>query len=149
MLCLISMSVFTTCGVYMCLYQTWNTTAERQSSVGQMAANPMSSRQQIKHVVHVICVWSITLAVSLTEDNWIVWAASVGCVVTGVFTFLLPSMLYFRLGVKSDYRSIPILGYVLPNRLCMYIIQLLGIVAIIGNIAAGIHYFIHHKVHFH
>ena len=53
---------------------------------------------------------------------------------TSIFMFMFPSMLYFRLGVKSDFESIPICG-VLPNRLYMYILQFLGIFFIVGNFA--------------
>ena len=43
-------------------------------------------------------------------------------------------MIYFRLGVKSDYQSIPIFFKVIPNNLYMQCIQGIGIICLVGNI---------------
>lgn len=49
-----------------------------------------------------------------------------GCSFCIVLIFVLPSALYFRLGVSSDYGEIAICGQV-PNRIYMWAVQLLGI----------------------
>ena len=90
------------------------------------------------HGVPVLAFWTLALCISLTEENWIIWAVVTSTFITSTLVFFLPSMIYFRLGVKSDFQSIPYFGSCLPNRLYMFIVQLLGILSVLGNIAGWV-----------
>jgi transketolase C-terminal domain/subunit len=78
-------------------------------------------------------VWSLALVLTI-EDRSIYIIGGVGAFVAAIFAFIFPSMIYFRLGVVSDFQSIPIFGFI-PNRLFMNMVQILGILLIVGNIA--------------
>ena len=60
-------------------------------------------------------------------------AASVGTFSTALLLFLLPTMLYFRMTLPTDYQKSPIIFGVLPNQLYMTVIQALGIMLLLYN----------------
>lgn len=55
-------------------------------------------------------------------------------------------MIYFRLGVKSDYQSIPICLKIIPNNLFMLLIQCIGIICLFGNITGFIWVLVHRSI---
>ena len=63
-----------------------------------------------------------------------------------IASLILPSMIYFRLGVEEDFQAVPILrsfdfnngvGFV-PNRIYMMLIQSMGLIVSIGSIIISI-----------
>jgi hypothetical protein len=76
----------------------------------------------------------LALVLALNLDSTRMQIAFIGSITTCLLLFLLPSMLYFRLGLKSDFGSVPIIGNIIPNYLFMYILQLIGIIFLCGEI---------------
>jgi hypothetical protein len=94
--------------------------------------------EYLNHGVIVFIMFSIILSVTTMIRSWIIWASFIGSIITSIFAFLLPSMIYFRLGLRSDFKSIPIIGSMIPNHLLMLTLQYLGILCIIGNLVGFI-----------
>jgi hypothetical protein len=81
---------------------------------------------------------------SLFIRIYALWLVIFGAIITAFISFILPSMLYFRLGVSEDYQAIPVrfsIGFresgasgisILPNQLKMYTIQGVGLILTIG-----------------
>ena len=81
-----------------------------------------------------IVLWLLCIATCYGVQQWMYLAASVGTFCTALLLFLLPTMLYFRMILPTDYQQSPIIFGVLPNRLYMTIIQVLGIVLLLYNV---------------
>lgn len=81
-----------------------------------------------------ITLWLLCIATCYGVQQWMYLAASVGTFCTALLLFLLPTMLYFRMTLPTDYQQSPIIFGVLPNRLYMTIIQVLGIVLLLYNV---------------
>jgi hypothetical protein len=94
--------------------------------------------EYLNHGVIVFLMFSIILTATTLIQSWIIWASFIGSIITSIFAFLLPSMIYFRLGLRSDFKSIPIVGSMIPNRLLMLSLQYFGIICIIGNLVGFI-----------
>jgi hypothetical protein len=105
----------------------------RRSSIGQLHERRRSTPEFINHGVYVAILLGIILTLTTLIKSWIIWASFMGSIITSIFAFILPSMLYFRLGLRSDFQSIPIVGSMIPNRLIMLCLQAMGILCIIGN----------------
>ena len=69
-----------------------------------------------------------------------------GGITMAIASLILPSMIYFRLGVEEDFQAVPILrsfdfnngvGFV-PNRIYMMMIQSMGLIVSIGSIIISI-----------
>ena len=80
----------------------------------------------------------LALVLALNLESTSMEIAFIGSITTCLLLFLLPSMLYFRLGLKSDFGSVPIisvpiLGSIIPNYLFMYILQIIGIIFLCGE----------------
>lgn len=119
---------------------------ERRSSVGEVEALQPSLAEQFRTSLPILSVWVLSVVFSLFVYQTVLFSALfITALVTSIFMFMLPSMLYFRLGVKSDYESIPICG-VIPNRLYMYVLQFLGILFIVGNFV-GLSMKLYHNYH--
>lgn len=101
--------------------------------MGQIHERRRSAPDYINHGVTVSVLLGIILTLTTLIKSWIIWASFMGSVITSIFAFLLPSMIYFRLGLRSDFQSIPIIGSMIPNRLIMLILQVLGVLCIVGN----------------
>ena len=57
-----------------------------------------------------------------------------------MLVFLLPSMLYFRLGLSSDFRAAPLFtsgpfAGLIPNQAYMLMVQALGLLLVLSNAA--------------
>lgn len=87
-----------------------------------------------KGVLPSIFFLGIALVLALNLESTSMEIAFIGSITTCLLLFLLPSMLYFRLGLKSDFGSVPIIGSVIPNYLFMYILQLIGIIFLCSEI---------------
>lgn len=92
------------------------------------------------HIIPALVFWGISVAICCCIDNWVVLAASFGSVSTSVLVFILPSMLYFRLGLSSDYRAAPLattgpFAGVIPNQAYMLLVQCLGLILVLANLA--------------
>jgi len=81
-----------------------------------------------------IALWLLCILTCYGIQQWIYLAASVGTFCTALLLFLLPTMLYFRMTLPTDYQQSPIIFGILPNRLFMTIIQILGIILLLYNI---------------
>ena len=114
--------------------------------MGEIEALKPTVRQRFRASLPILSVWAFSLVFSLFIYQTVLFSALfITALVTSIFMFMLPSMLYFRLGVKSDFESIPICG-VLPNRLYMYVLQCLGILFIVGNFV-GLSMSVYHNFH--
>lgn len=74
------------------------------------------------------------MASAIFINDWPLCIATFGAILTSWLVLLLPSMIYFHLGVTSDYQAIPVLGLIIPNRLFMAIVQVCGVIFFVGNI---------------
>jgi hypothetical protein len=90
--------------------------------------------EKIVNALPVLSVWVIVVVVALFVGYWPIFVTTGGTMLTAILVLIIPSMLYFRLGVTSDFQDIPICQSILPNRLYMNLIQILGLVFIVGNI---------------
>ena len=78
-------------------------------------------------------IWGICIVVCIYIKKWVIVAGAIGMFSSALLSFLFPSMIYFRVGVRSDYQAVPILfNSIVPNRLYMLCIQLIGIVCILS-----------------
>ena len=101
--------------------------------MGEIESLKPSTYERVRASLPILTVWALSLVFSLFVYQTVLFSALfITALVTSIFMFMLPSMLYFRLGVKSDFESIPICG-ILPNRLYMHALQCLGIIFILGN----------------
>ena len=96
-----------------------------------------------EHVLPALLFWGASLAFCCLIENWVVLAACFGSVSTSVLVLVLPSMLYFRLGLSSDFRAAPLLRGLdvipIPNRAYMLAVQLLGVALLAGNLLCGLY----------
>eukprot|EP01039_Chlorochromonas_danica_P005480 gene5480-6032_t len=88
-------------------------------------------------VLYVLCFLTC-----LGVPHWLYLAASVCTLSTAILLFIFPSILYFRLGLTSDYQSIPLIFNILPNQVYMYIIQITGIVFILFDVLLLCYFFV-------
>jgi hypothetical protein len=110
----------------------------RRSSIGQMHERRRTVPEYINHGVYVLILLGIILVLTTLIKSWIIWASFIGSILTSIFAFILPSMIYFRLGLRSDFQSIPLVGSMIPNRLIMLCLQAIGILCIVGNLVGFI-----------
>ena len=82
----------------------------------------------------VFGLWIINLMVCLTIERWQLAIVSVGIFATSFLVFILPSMIYFRISLTSDFHASPIIFGIIPNRLYMLITQILGITRLLIGI---------------
>lgn len=78
--------------------------------------------------------WLISLIICTTIDQRLNLAISLGSLGTIVLVYIVPAMLYFRIGLSLDYSVIPVCGLFIPNRLYMSVILAIGIVLLFGNL---------------
>jgi hypothetical protein len=89
-------------------------------------------------VTPTICFWLLALTISLLIDHWLYLVATIGSASVVALMFFCPSLLYFRLGLLSDFQAKPLFGSVVPNRLYMNLVSVLGVGLLIFNTAACI-----------
>ena len=58
-------------------------------------------------VVAMLAVWMIAIGISFLSDAGVALAATIGGLSTVTLTFLVPSLLYAKLGLASDYQARP------------------------------------------
>lgn len=83
--------------------------------------------------------WLVSGVICMLLEEWTIVAGSVGALSTAVLVYILPSMLYFRVGLDSDYQQIPVCGLI-PNRVFFLASQLLGVALLLGNTALMVFY---------
>lgn len=90
-------------------------------------------------LVPAFVLWFCTLALCLVVDQWIYLAVSIGTLSTLALLFVIPSMLYFRLGLTSDFEAQPLIAEIIPNHIYMLLIQILGLLLLTFDLATGIY----------
>lgn len=125
--------IFSPSSVILFLYH-FQKMVPRRSSIGQIHERRRTVPEYINHGVYVLILLVLILTLTTLIKSWIIWASFMGSILTSIFAFILPSMLYFRLGLRSDFRSIPLVGSMIPNRLIMLCLQIFGILCILGNL---------------
>jgi hypothetical protein len=94
----------------------------------------------------VVGIWTFALILAVMIRIVAAWLLVGGSVVFTIASLVLPSMIYFRLGVSEDFQTIPVLasldckdgvGY-LPNRIFMTLIQLVGLVTVTGCVVLAV-----------
>ena len=110
----------------------------RRSSLGNVLYEPRSFRTMLSDMVPAAFIWGVCIVACIYIKKWVIVAGAIGMFSSALLSFLFPSMIYFRVGVRSDYQAVPILcNTVIPNRLYMLCIQLIGLIcvaAVIGLI---------------
>lgn len=86
-----------------------------------------------------LMLWGLCALVCIGVDHWMYIAATVGTLSTTMLLFIFPTMFYFRMSLASDYSATPLCGRLVPNALYMGLIQVLGIVILLGDIVAMIY----------
>ena len=92
--------------------------------------------------------WAIGTTLAVAVDAGVVMAATIGGISTSLMVFVLPSMLYFKLGLTSDFQASPVIGSCISNRLYMTITQVLGSILFLGNIGFIIYWLSNPEVSF-
>lgn len=107
------------------------------SSVGGQAeaAQDRSVSATVRNALPNAIVWTAAAAVAVFVEEWPIVIATAGTFLSYILTMLAPAVLYFKLGVSSDYSVIPKFGYIIPNRLYMGAIFFIGVVLVVGSIA--------------
>lgn len=104
------------------------------------------------HAVPTLVLWSLCLGVSLVIQHWLYIVATIGTLSVISLMFLFPAALYFRLGLLSDFQAKPVFVCVsspfsssslsemcstlVPNRLYMSVIALLGVMLLVFDVLA-------------
>lgn len=115
-----------------------NTTQNHTHNAFLEGTSPLPERQQ---VVPTLCLWLITIVISLFVKDWTYLVGSLGTLSTILLLFIIPSMLYFRLRLVSDYEAIPIVGALLPNHLYMGVLLVLGVCILLFDILVDAYYY--------
>jgi hypothetical protein len=128
--------------------------ATAAASVGGLEALPVDTRHRSEPASRIaqaqagrpasFALWLLCIATCYGVQQWMYLAASIGTFCTALLLFLLPTMLYFRMTLPTDYQQSPIIFGMLPNRLYMTIIQVLGIVLLTYNVLGIIIFIILH-----
>jgi hypothetical protein len=93
----------------------------------------LPSRQ---HALPVLLLWMCCVGVSLAIQHWLYLVATVGTVSVVALMFLFPAALYFRLGLLSDFQARPLLGSMVPNRVYMTAIAVVGVCLLLFDASA-------------
>lgn len=112
----------------------------RQSSLGMVMEQPLIKTCTCSDVLPVLLLWFATLVLCASYNKFGILAIMLGPVATAVLVYIFPSMLYFRLGLTTDFATTPICG-VIPNRAYMHTMQTIGVIFLLGNIAAVLYTF--------
>lgn len=104
-------------------------------------------KQHVTHVSPSLALFALCFLTCLGVPHWLYLAASICTLSTAILLFIFPSILYFRLGLISDYQSIPLVYNILPNQIYMYIIQVTGMLFIVFDMIL-LFYFIIRGEHF-
>jgi hypothetical protein len=118
-----------------------NRVTSRLSSIGNLdhaatgvVMDPTKQYCMMTDGIPGVFFWSLGLLITfIVGEKWILFAASVGTFATALLVFVIPSMLYFRLGISEDYQVTPMFGYI-PNRVYMLMIQFIGVCCLLGEI---------------
>lgn len=79
-------------------------------------------------------LWLLTLILTLNIEDTSMLITFLGSLAACFLVLILPSMCYFRIGLNSDFASTPIIRNLIPNKLFMYIIQLIGMSFLAGEV---------------
>jgi hypothetical protein len=108
----------------------------RMSSVGGQAeeAQERSVAAAVRNALPNTLVWVAATSVAVFVEEWPVVIATAGTFLSYILTMLGPAVLYFKLGVSSDYSVIPKFGHIIPNRLYMSVIFVFGAALVVENL---------------
>lgn len=81
-----------------------------------------------------LMMWVIALIVCTLVVRWEFIAVSIGSFASAFLVFIVPSALYFRLGLAADFTVIPFMGFI-PNRVYMFLTQSIGIVLFLAGLS--------------
>jgi hypothetical protein len=84
-------------------------------------------------IAPVLALWAIVLALCVSYDNFGTLGIVMGPFAAALLVYIIPSMIYFRLGLSSDYQAQPLFGSHVPNEVYMLCVQALGILLLLGN----------------
>lgn len=87
---------------------------------------------EITEIGPVLMVWAFTLLLCASYEKLGMIGIIMGPISTAMLVYIIPSALYFRLGLATDFQVAPVCG-ILPNKLFMQFIQLFGICLLFGN----------------
>jgi hypothetical protein len=116
---------------------------ERRSSVGDISDPRFSHKRRLDLFgcsVHgpgffMVVSWLVAAGVAFLVEAGVVLAATIGGLSTAIMVFILPSMLYFRMGVASDFQSKALFGTkCIYNQFFMTVTQVLGVIFLVGNV---------------
>ncbi len=115
--------------------------AHREGRHNSLAAvlQPRSFSTMVKDGLPPALMWMACVTICLLIEKWVLFAGTIGILCTSILVFLLPSMIYFRVGSFSDFQATPFLcNTTIPNRLYMFWLQvfgLCGMLAALGLVA--------------
>lgn len=87
-----------------------------------------------KRLIPGAFLWLLTLILTLNIEDTSMLICFLGSLAACFLVLILPSMCYFRIGLNSDFASTPIIRNLIPNKLFMYIIQLIGMLFLAGEV---------------
>ena len=104
----------------------------RHSSLARVLTHQRSLQDIVQDMVPAATIWVFCVSICLWVKEWGIIAGCIGMFSTALLVFIIPSMIYFRVGALSDYQATPLwCTNTLPNRLYMLILQILGSVLLI------------------
>ncbi len=92
----------------------------------------------IDEAVPTLVNWILCVGVALLINHWLYLVSTFGTISIVALMFFFPSMLYFRLGLLSDFQARPIYGSLVPNRLFMNLVRFTGVAVLVFDISACI-----------
>lgn len=108
--------------------------ARRKGASQGLVCMPADTRQ----AVTMLLVWCGVVALGVVTEAGVALAATIGGISTAVLGFALPSLLYHRLGLTSDYQKRPLIEAYpsagVPNQVFMALIGLTGLALLVSNV---------------
>jgi hypothetical protein len=88
--------------------------------------------------VTMLGVWAGVMGLSFIAEAGVALAATIGSISTATLAFLIPSLVYFRMGLSTDYQARPFLeafpALGVPNQVYMSCIRVIGAVLLLSNV---------------
>jgi hypothetical protein len=110
-------------------------TLYRQTSLEELMNRP-STFSCVSDILPILTLWAIVLALCVSYDNFGTLGIVLGPFAAAFLVYIIPSMIYFRMGLKADFQSQPFrYTSILPNQFYMLTIQILGCILLVGNVA--------------
>lgn len=104
----------------------------RHSSLARVLTRQRSLQDVVQDMVPAATIWVLCVSICLWTQEWGIIAGCIGMLSTALLVFIIPSMIYFRVGALSDYQATPLwCTNTLPNRMYMLILQIIGLFMLI------------------